>query len=240
MPKKDYFLIVDTETTMADTVADFGAVVTNRKGEVLHDCGILVHDIFGEVALFFKQNAAPSDIWSPQGKDRRFARYQEMLNEGSRTMASVAAINRWLEKVAEKYNPMLTAYNLPFDLGKCRNTGIDLNMFPDRFCLWQIAFRRWAHTKKYRQFVLDCHGFNTPTKHGNMSYKTNAEIMARFILGNSALADEPHTALEDITGYELPILRQAIKKQSRAELLDSSVGNYNWRAVQVREHYTAK
>jgi hypothetical protein len=240
MAKKDFFLIVDTETTMADTVADFGAVVTNRKGEALHDCGVLLHDIFGVTPLFYKRGKDPENLWSAQGKDRRFDRYRTMLNEGTRQIASVSAVNRWLEKVAEKYNPMLTAYNLPFDLGKCANTGIDLNMFPKRFCLWQAAYQRWAHTKEYRQFVLDVHGFNPPTDKGNMSYKTNAEIMARFVLGNSALPDEPHTALEDIIGYELPILRQVIKKRSKADLLDSSAKKHNWRDVQVREHFTVK
>ena len=34
MAKRDYFLIVDTETTQTDMVADFGAIICDRKGNI--------------------------------------------------------------------------------------------------------------------------------------------------------------------------------------------------------------
>ena len=43
---KHYYLIVDTETTGAGNVADFGAVVVNRKGDVLASLGVLISDTF--------------------------------------------------------------------------------------------------------------------------------------------------------------------------------------------------
>ena len=39
---KHYYLIVDTETTRRDTVADFGAVVVDRKGKIVDQFGALV------------------------------------------------------------------------------------------------------------------------------------------------------------------------------------------------------
>jgi len=39
--KKDYYLIIDTETTMNDKVADFGAVVIDRQGNIQTQCGVL-------------------------------------------------------------------------------------------------------------------------------------------------------------------------------------------------------
>jgi hypothetical protein len=50
--KKDYYLIIDTETTMSDKVADFGAVVVDRKGNIQTQCGVLVNGVFGIDALF--------------------------------------------------------------------------------------------------------------------------------------------------------------------------------------------
>jgi hypothetical protein len=69
-----------------------------------------------------------------------------------------------------------------------------------------------------------------------MSYKTNAEIMTRFVLGQPELENEPHTALEDAIGYELPILQKLLRHSSKKELLSLSEG-YNWRNYQVRDHF---
>ena len=133
--KKDYYLIIDTETTMSEKVADFGAVVVDRKGNIQTQCGVLVNGVFGIDALFYINGEKENSLWSKQGKDRRFDKYNEMLENGTRMLASVNAINNWLNRVAGKYNPILTAYNLPFDMDKCQKTGIDLTMFENSMLL---------------------------------------------------------------------------------------------------------
>lgn len=241
MSKKDYFLLADTETTVTDKVADFAAIVCDRKGNIQTQCAVLLRDIFTDAnthPLFVDLNVPFDSIWSRNGQGKRYNKYNEMLTQGSRMIASVAAVNRWLEKVKATFNPILTAYNLPFDVSKCENTGIDLSMFAARFCLWAAAYTRWAHTKKFRNFILSVHGFNSPTALGNMTYKTNAEVMARFILGQPDLPDEPHTALEDIIGYELPILTAVVKGSKRDLWLNSKA--YNWRDCQVKDHFIAR
>jgi len=236
MAKKHHYLVIDTETTIKDHVVDFGAIVVDRKGEILHQCGVLVAEYFGHEALFYIAKEDPKNIWSKQGKDRRYDNYLQMLGDGSRMLASIAAVNRWLERAIGMYNPTLTAYNLAFDLDKCKKSGIDTTMFANNFCLWHTAASKWGHTKKYRQFVLENHEFNPPTALRNMSYKTNAEIMARFVLGQPTLEDEPHTALEDAIYYELPILKKLLRTTSRDELLELGTA-YNWRKYQVKEHF---
>jgi len=237
MAKKDYYIIIDTETTITDKVADFGAVICDKHGEIVSQCAVLVNGIFGVDALFYLRGESNDSLWSEQGKDKRFTTYNNMLSQGTRMLASVAAVNRWLERAVGAYSPILTAYNLAFDVDKCQKTGIDLTIFAQRFCLWHAAAGKWGHTKKYRKFVLDQHAFNSPTALGNMSYKTNAEIMARFILGLPELDNEPHTAIEDVIGYELPILKKLTKNYSKKEILEME-GGYNWREYQVRDHYT--
>lgn len=240
MAKKDYFLVVDTETTQDNLVADFGAIVCDRKGNIVKQCAVLTHGIYNneqDHPLFFTSD--PDGIWSKKGKDKRYNNYAKMLEGGTRMLASVGAVNRWLDKAKEQYDPYLTAYNLAFDKDKCSKTGIDLAQFSDReFCLWHAAFNKWAYTKKYRKFVCENHYFNPPTDLGNMSYKTNAEVMARFVLGNPNLPDEPHTALEDVLYYELPILTRLLATEKKVKWLNPKP--FNWKAVQVRDHFIAR
>ena len=115
-----------------------------------------------------------------------------------------------------------------------RNWRLTIRPKQDFDKLLEIPF----NDKNFLQFVLNVHGFNNPTKLGNMSFKTNAEIMARFVLGQPDLPDEPHTALEDIIYYELPIFCALAKKMSKKDLQNSKP--YNWRACQVRDFYRVK
>ena len=48
---KHYYLIVDTETTRRNTVADFGAVLVTRKGEIVEQFGAMVLGEFGKKAV---------------------------------------------------------------------------------------------------------------------------------------------------------------------------------------------
>jgi hypothetical protein len=57
-------------------------------------------------------------------------------------------------------------------------------------------------------------------------------------LNNPELPDEPHTALEDIIYYELPIFCALAKKMSKKDLQNSRA--YNWRACQVKDFYRVK
>lgn len=242
MGKKTYYLTVDSETTQTEKVADFAAVVSDRKGRIYAQCAVLVNGIFTDMEahpLFFDPYAPADSIWSKASRDRRYAAYNQKVKEGSRMIANVAAINRWLAKAIGQFDPVLTAYNLPFDADKCEKTGIDLTGFSRRFCLWRVAAAKYGKRKDFRQFILDNHAFNAPTKLGNMSYKTNAEIMARYIMGEPELPNEPHTALEDIIGYELPILNRIVSIHSMREIAELEIA-YNWRDFQVKDWFAVK
>lgn len=232
MAKKQFFIGIDTETTITDKVVDFGAVIHDRNGTIYGQCGILVRDVFGVDDLFYDRNA--TGIWAQSSIDRRMNRYNEMLNTGSRMLASVNAINNWLAKAIGKYNPTLYAYNLAFDTSKCQNTGIDINGFADRFCLWGAAVGNICNTKKYRQFVLENHLFNNVTDKGNMTFSTTAGAVTGYLTGT--MTDEPHTSVEDIIGYEMPTLVHILKKKDWRE----KITPYNWRAFQVKDHFGVK
>lgn len=231
MAKKQFFLIVDTETTAKDTVYDFGAVVVDRQGNIHASCAVVVAES-KDLDLFFDPKA--KGIWSRQYAIDKKVKYAAMLESGSRMIASSNAVNRWLEKVTAKYAPTLTAYNLAFDRAKCANTQIDLSIFPQSFCLWHLSCAVYAKSKNYRAFVLANHYFGNRTEFGNMTYKTNAEVMAHFVTGQ--FSEEPHTALEDAQFYELPILVSLLKKKGWKEKIGSA---YNWKDYQLKDNFTA-
>ena len=93
-------------------------------------------------------------------------------------------------------------------------------------------------SKAYKNFALSVHAFNPPTKLGNMSFQTNAEIMARFISGDPSLPDEPHTAIEDVIFYELPILQKLVLTTPKKDYMNPELA-FDWRKVQVKDHFTA-
>ena len=232
MAKKQFFAIVDTETTMENTVADLGIIICDREGVIYNQCAILVAGHYGNFELF--HDKAANDIWGYGGLEKRKAAYVKMLDSGVRMLASVNAVNRWINQAIGKYNPELTAYNLAFDKDKCDKTGIDLSGFKSEFCLWQAAVGNICNKKQFRQFALENHAFNNVTGSGNMTFKTNAEIVAGFISGE--FKEEPHTALEDARDFELPILREVIKKKGWRD----KITPYNWRGFQVKDHFVAK
>jgi len=232
MSKKQYFAILDTETTMQNTIADFAIIIVDRQGKIYNQCAVLVADHYGKYELFHDKNA--NDIWGYAGLNKRKANYVAMLDSGLRMLASVNAVNRWIQQAIGKYNPVLTAYNIAFDADKCEKTAIDISGFSSQFCLWQAAVGNICNTKQYRNFVLENHSFNKVTEFGNMTFSTNAETVAGFIKGEFTL--EPHTALEDARDFELPILTEVIKKRNWRE----KITPYNWREFQVKNHFTAK
>jgi hypothetical protein len=232
MAKKQHFLIVDVETTQAGHVADFGAVLTDRKGNILKTCAVLTSEYYLTEPLFFDDNSK-AEIWSKKGQTRRERNYKKMLETGTRSIASCNAINIWLNRVQAQFNPELTAYNLAFDLDKCMKSNINLNIFENRFCLWHLASFKYGKTKKFLDFILAHHLFNPPTDKHNMTYKTDAETMTKFITGN--FTPEPHTGLEDIIGYELPLLIKIVNTKNWRE----KIKKYSWANFQVKDHYTA-
>ena len=212
---KHYYIIVDTETTKKQSVADFGAVVVTRKGKIVEQFGAMVLGHFGKFDLFSDPSAADSAFWSEQSAQRRAKDYDAMLESGERSISSPALINQWLAGVNARYAPVLTAYNLSFDLGKCRNTRINLGIFSERFCLMKAAKKVIGNQAAYHDFCYDNDLLTAKLRNPSMT----ADTMAKFILGLS-LADEPHTALEDARDYEATILTYILRDTTRAQLLE--------------------
>ncbi|MEC9139004.1 MAG: hypothetical protein VYA43_00185 [Pseudomonadota bacterium] len=199
---KHYYLIVDVETSGDDRVADFGAVVVDRKGNVIASLGVLVEGVFGHVDFH----------WALGNPKQTMKKYRAILASGQRAVAAPAYINRWLAEINATFSPVLTAYNIGFDWGKCRNTGIDLGIFSRRFDLLQAAKTVIVPTDEYAKA---CHENDWFTKGGKLSSK--ADHVARFV--DPTLPPEPHTALEDARDYEGAILAAILAEPTSREKL---------------------
>ena len=84
MAKKQFFLIIDTETTITDKVVDFAAVICDREGKIFNQCAILVNETFGVDDLFYDNSQ--DSIWSRASVDRRMGNYNAMLDSGIRSL----------------------------------------------------------------------------------------------------------------------------------------------------------
>lgn len=228
MAKKNMYLIIDTETTMNDHVYDFGAVLCDRHGNVENTCSVILKD-FANEPLFHDEK---STLWNLKLRQEQ---YNRMLENGRIMISSVQGVNRWLDKVLAKYpNVIAISYNEAFDKDKLIKSGIDISNFKEYLCLWQMAYGVHAHTKKYRQFVLDNHYFNNVTELGNATYQTNAEVMCHYVTGIKAI--EEHTALADCRDFEMPILVDILKRKDWRKKMKA----YNWRDCQLRDAFVAK
>ena len=216
---RHYYLIVDTETTQRGTVADFGAVIVTKQGEIVEQFGAMVLGHFGKLPLFSDPNADPDAFWSEQSSYRRAKNYDDMLESGERSISSPALINQWLAGIKARYNPTLTAYNLAFDLGKCRNTRINLGIFGSRFCLMKSAKRKIGVLASYQDFCKARGLLTAKLKRPSMT----ADAMAKYIADteySGSLADEPHTALEDARDYEAMILTYILRDTTRKQIME--------------------
>tara|TARA_B110000503_G_scaffold111111_1_gene166281 strand:- start:241 stop:891 length:651 start_codon:yes stop_codon:yes gene_type:complete len=212
---KHYYLVVDTETTCKGTVADFGAVIMDRKGAIIEQLGVLVDGHFGKLPLFSDRNASPDSLWSFQSAQRRVKEYDKMLDNGQRIFASYQYINLWLARVNGQYAPAITAYNMAFDSGKCRNTRINIGVFSERFCLMKAAKATIGMRPDYQAFCFANDFLTAKLRQPQMT----ADAIARYLVGES-LEPEPHSALEDARDYEAVILTEILKTHSRKKILE--------------------
>ena len=215
---KHYYLIVDVETSASNQVLDFGAVIVDRNGKLFDQLGVLV-----------KENINQDFHWALGSPFEIKKKYKALLDADFRSIQSVNQINLWLKKIKENYDPVLTAYNIGFDMSKCRATGIYLDLFDQRFCLWGASKATICKTPEYIAFVEDNMFF---TKGGQIS--TKADYVARFL--DEDLPPEPHTALEDARDYESVILYAIIHSpETRKAILEKGAGKLSAKWMQSLE-----
>ena len=211
-----HLLIVDTETTTKnETVADFGAVLMDPSlprgpdgyGQVIHTCGSYVYGEFNKKALWCDPRAPEESFWSRQNVEKRQKAQEVEVVEGRRMLAAAPYINGWLKEMRENYNPLITAYNWPFDRDVCRRTKINIDQFEhdNKWCLMRLARK---HYSKDPTYIAHCKAKGLFTKTGNISFSCDSVSNFIFTQRGNVKDPEPHTALEDAMIYEMPIAQE--------------------------------
>lgn len=196
-----YFLGIDTETTKSGKVCDLGLVITDKKGRIHATHGILIDETSDEIP--FWTNGSPD--WSYHKAKRNHKRNQKMYYDGERCRMTVKAVNNLLEFLLNTYNnPTIYAFNIAFDWKACKNTGIDLTIFPYRFDLMAVMKENVFSSPDYQKWAVEN---DYVTERGNVKY--SADAFAHYIMPN--LPPEPHTALEDVMNYEAILLAYVIQ-----------------------------
>lgn len=225
MAKKQYFLVVDTETTVQGKVADFAAVLIDRQGREYARLAVLIEGQYGSHELFHDIRAS-EEIWTLKGLKKRHIAYKSMLNDGSRMMSSVSGVNNWIHQIQEQYkNVIFCAYFANFDIRAMKATGLRTEGYTDTFCLWAASVDKVKNDKAY---IVHCLQRKWLT--AKLQFRTNAEAMAEFALKRD-LEPEPHTALEDVLDYEIPVLLWLVKNKSYTKYSQKA---YSWHEWQLK------
>lgn len=234
MAKKQFFLVMDCETTIENHIADIACVVYDRQGKIHAQMAVLLREFFTTEELFYNVNAV--GIWSKQYAKEKRSMYERYLVEGHRMLASVNAVNCWLAKAVGQFPGITwTAYNKAFDADKAKKSGVNMEQFTSSFCLWHAAVGNICNSKAYKTFALENHLFtNVTEKTKACSISTTAESVTSFL--NGSVLVENHDALGDVIDFEGPILNHIINKRGWKE----KITPYNYRDFQVKNHFAVK
>lgn len=209
MVKKTFFAILATEATIENTVADFSIVICDREGRIHNQCAILIAGHYDDLELFCDERL--HGTLKAASLEERRAKYNEMIDVGIRMVTSVNAVNRWINQVINKYDPILTAYGLDVDAARCKNTGVDVSGFSERFCLRNVVIDNICNTEKYIKFSVENNLVGKPVECIDVNSESAKENIYWFVSGRRKVMS--HTALEDARDFEIPILSSILKKR---------------------------
>lgn len=201
-----YIMMMDTETantlTRADGsldmtsvfIYDIGWQVTDRRGIVYEQKSYIVKEIF-----FDEKQLMQSAYYA-----KKIPQYMQEIAEGKHIVASYYEIRKDFCDTMQRYDTnTVCAHNARFDYNATNITQRWLTKSKYRYFLpygaevWdtmKMARDVISHTPSYIKF---CQEHDYMTKHKTPRPRLTAEILYRFITGNTEFA-ESHTGLEDV------------------------------------------
>lgn len=209
MAKKTFFAILVTEATIENKVADLGIVICDREGHLHNQCAVLIDDNYNHLEIFCDENL--NGALRVACLERRRTNYEEMINARVRIVSNVNTINSWINQVIDKYDPILTAYDLDINSTRCQNTGIDVSNFSERFCFRDAIIDNIRDTEKYIKFAAKNNLADRSGEWFCMDFKEAMENIYWFLFGRRKIIS--NTALEDARDFQIPILASILKKR---------------------------
>jgi len=223
--KKEYFLVVDTET--ANSIEqplpyDIGYAICDRYGHIVLKRSFVVAETFLDYPDMMKSAYFAEKI----------PHYWEDIKNGSRVMKSVFNIRKQMKADMKQYRvKKVGAYNMAFDKRALNNLiryfskSLIRWWFPfgtEFFCIWHMACQVVLNSTSYIKFALQ----NGLVSEAN-NIQTSAEACYKF-LTNSPDFVESHTGLEDVE-IEVAIMAKCYATHKK---MDKSINYSCWRIPQ--------
>ena len=225
--KKEYFLIVDTETcnTIEQPLPyDIGYCICDRNGNVYLERSFVVAEIFCDLA----------DVMQSAYYANKIPTYWEDIKQGKKLLRTYHTIKKTVREDMKKYHiKKVGAYNMAFDKRALNNLSRYVTksftrwFFPfgtEYFCIWNMACQVIMARKTYIDFA---------EKNGLISEKgnifTNAECCYKFLKNELDFA-ESHTGLEDVK-IETEILAECYRKHKK---MDKKINPACWQLIQKK------
>jgi len=217
--RKHYGIMLDTET--ANTIVEEdGKLCMNYV--LPYDVGFAVIDSKGNIYQMF--SFVNEDIFLQEFKLMQSAYYAEKiplyikdLAEGRRKLATTYEIRKALFDMIDLYDcDFICAHNARFDVIACNNVQRWTTkskyryFFPPWVEIWDTLRMAQDVICKMPTYIEFCKANGFMTKHATPRPQATAEIIYRFITGNTGFA-ESHTGLEDVQ-IEAEILKYCVRQ----------------------------
>lgn len=199
--RKNYYLIVDTETAntgddnMKDPlVYDIGGAIVDKKGNIYETFSFIIYDVFYNMR----------DIMKSAYYADKIPMYQQQIDNGTRKIVTYFTAKKHIKEICEKWNvKSIVAHNMFFDYKATNQTQRYLTKSKYRYFLpygielWDT--QKMAHDTicKQKGYIEWCKENGYMTKHKKPRPQEKAEVIYRYITGDDDFI-ESHTGLEDV------------------------------------------
>lgn len=218
---KKYLIGLDTETCnglMIDEkldltyslVYDLGYAVTDKKGNIYKTESFVIFEIF----------VAMADVMKSAYYAEKIPQYWDDIKTGKRKLVTFATARKQLLKDMKDYKTNIVfAHNAGFDLRALNNTYRYITKSKYRFFfkwgteIWDTLKMSKDTICKQKGYITYCQKHDYMTKHKTPRVRATAEILYRYLTGNSDFA-ESHTGLEDVL-IETKIMAHCFKQHKK-------------------------
>lgn len=218
-----YGIMLDTET--ANTLVEEGKM--DMRFVLPYDIGFAIIDSHGR--LYETHSFVNSDIFIQERElmqsayyAKKIPQYAEEIRAGKRTMANTFQIREFIKhKITEYDVKFVCAHNARFDNVAMNNivrwvTKSKVRyFFPYGIEFWDTLRMARDVVAKTPTYIAFCQEHGYMTKHKIPQPQLTAEILYRYITGNTAFKEE-HTGLEDVL-IEVEILKYCKRKHKAME-----------------------
>ena len=227
MKKKEYFLIIDTETcnTVEQPIPyDIGYVITDRKGNIVVSHSFVVAEVFCDM----------SDVMEAAFYAKKIPMYRKDIRNGKRELRSLWTIRKTMLDEIKQYNiTKVCAYNMGFDKRALNNLiryvtkSYRRYWFPynmEYICIWNMCCNSILNRPSYIKFAIE----NDLISESNNIF-TSAECAYRYYTKDIDFI-ESHTGLEDVL-IELELMLYCFNQHKP---LETEIKPSCWRIVQKK------